>query len=245
MDEYTRLLKLTKASQACWGKSQSFIERFRESPLQFLSSDPLTAMRQASARRWSADRHAKGIEEAAKEWDELLSALDWVGMAVGIKLPPISIDGTTYQTAHEAGRRLADAVLRRSDNAIGDTDTEWLVDLAEQLADFPAMPDYWARLEGESYAAGKLAPVDDESPTSDATQNDRPQWDENTESRNKWLYEECCKVTPYKKIIGSLKQRSDWEPLDSAAAIKRAANAYANRNSLPAIPRRQSGRPAN
>ena len=70
-----------------------------------------------------------------------------------------------------------------------------------------------------------------------------PQWDKTTEARNKWVYEKCRDVTPYKQIIAALKTRPAWDNLNSAAAVKRAANAYAQRNSLPPIPRRQNGRP--
>ena len=75
------------------------------------------------------------------------------------------------------------------------------------------------------------------------TDSETAQWDSVTEARNKWLYEQCTEVMPYATIILRLKEKSDWEPIESISGVKRAANAYAERKGLPPIPRRQRGRP--
>lgn len=72
-----------------------------------------------------------------------------------------------------------------------------------------------------------------------------PQWDAETEARNKWVYDHCMKLTPYKTIIAQLAKRTEWEPLATIPSVKRAAKAYAQRHKLPAPPARQSGRPSN
>ena len=75
---------------------------------------------------------------------------------------------------------------------------------------------------------------------------DEVQWDEETEARNKWLYEQCWRIVPYSKIIRDLDtlcKEKGWDPIRSIPGIKRAANAYAKRKGKPRIPRRRSGRP--
>lgn len=70
-----------------------------------------------------------------------------------------------------------------------------------------------------------------------------PKWDKATEARNKWLYEQCCKVVPYNTIKLQLKNKpKSWGRL-GINGIKKAANAYAARHDRPEIPKRQSGAP--
>jgi|GEM_PF-5160205 hypothetical protein len=66
-----------------------------------------------------------------------------------------------------------------------------------------------------------------------------------TEARDKWLYDQCVKRVRFSAIIRKLdgKPRT-WLRITSINGIKRAANAYAERHSLPPIPSRQRGRPA-
>lgn len=70
-----------------------------------------------------------------------------------------------------------------------------------------------------------------------------PVWDDATEARNKWVYEECKKGTVYKVIIRGTKAHSDWNPITSVPGIKAAAKAYARRHCLPNPAPRKSGRP--
>jgi hypothetical protein len=71
-------------------------------------------------------------------------------------------------------------------------------------------------------------------------------WDQATEARNRWLYEECMRVTPYKRIIKDLEKRSaseNWELIKTINGIKSAAARYAERTRLPLPPERHPGRP--
>jgi hypothetical protein len=156
-DPFSRLLCLTKASEACGGHALSFIDYFGHRPT--FSTDHIAAASQASQRRRSAERRAEELLETIAEWDKWRDALDYIGQAVGINLPPITVDGSSYQTAHEALRFLAKAVYRRFSHAQGETDADWCCALADQLDGFENLPDLSARLEGESYAAGNLTPA--------------------------------------------------------------------------------------
>ena len=72
-------------------------------------------------------------------------------------------------------------------------------------------------------------------------------WDQESEQRNKWLYEQCNANVPYQTIIIELKakaSRKQWNPIESVPGIKRAAEAYAKRMGLPLPPTRTPGRPA-
>ncbi len=63
------------------------------------------------------------------------------------------------------------------------------------------------------------------------------------EQRDKWIYGECMKGTPYKTIAIRLnKKPKKWSRIESVNGIKMAAKRYAERHSLPMPPARQSGR---
>jgi hypothetical protein len=63
------------------------------------------------------------------------------------------------------------------------------------------------------------------------------------EQRDKWIYHECMKGTPYQTIAIRLnKKPKKWSRIESANGIKMAAERYAERHSLPKPPTRQSGR---
>ena len=64
------------------------------------------------------------------------------------------------------------------------------------------------------------------------------------ECRDKWIYGECMKGTPYQTIAIRLKKKpKKWPPVGSVNGIKAAAIRYAERHSLPKPPARQAGRP--
>ena len=87
--------------------------------------------------------------------------------------------------------------------------------------------------------AREIAPVESIPPKADK----EPKWDKATEARNKWLYDQCCKVVAYTTIEKQLRKKPpSWDRL-GVNGIKRAANAYAKRHGLPPIPTRQNGRP--
>jgi hypothetical protein len=66
-----------------------------------------------------------------------------------------------------------------------------------------------------------------------------------TDARDKWIYEQCWKGVPYKKITAELakkresKPSQDWRIIKSEQGIRDAAKRYAERKELPAPPRRQ------
>jgi hypothetical protein len=67
--------------------------------------------------------------------------------------------------------------------------------------------------------------------------------DAKTEARDKWIYSECRKLTPYKSIIAQLRRKpKTWERIESVPGIKRAAEAYATRHNLELPPARKRGR---
>jgi hypothetical protein len=75
--------------------------------------------------------------------------------------------------------------------------------------------------------------------------------DKLTDARDRWIYEECRKGTPYKQIILALKEKvvdskakggDTWETITSDNGIKAAASRYATRNKLEPPLSRQSGR---
>ncbi len=64
------------------------------------------------------------------------------------------------------------------------------------------------------------------------------------ESRDKWIYGECRRGTPYQTIANRLKKKpKKWPLIESVNGIKRAAERYAERHSLAKPPARQCGRP--
>jgi hypothetical protein len=68
--------------------------------------------------------------------------------------------------------------------------------------------------------------------------------DKGIEARDKWIYDQCVKGTPYDEIIGDLKRRCNSNPewgsaIESVQGIRSAASRYAERNGKTPIPRRQ------
>lgn len=60
-----------------------------------------------------------------------------------------------------------------------------------------------------------------------------------TEARDKWLYQQSCKLVPYDTIAAKLKLKKSWDLIRSKQGIRAAAIRYAERHGLPAIPQRQ------
>ena len=67
------------------------------------------------------------------------------------------------------------------------------------------------------------------------------------EKRDVWIYEECCKGTPYKEIRRHLEAKHKTEEgiefIESFSGIRNAAARYAHARGLPLPPKRQHGRP--
>ena len=111
-----------------------------------------------------------------------------------------------------------------------DTETEKAILMVKQLLG-------WARGLGATPASG-------EKTAAASVSVDAPQWDKNTEARNKWLYEQCKKGKKYSAIIADLKNKpKSWARLEHPNSIKKAAEAYATRKQLQPIPRRRRRRP--
>jgi hypothetical protein len=73
---------------------------------------------------------------------------------------------------------------------------------------------------------------------------DRGGWDEATFSRNQWIYECLVANTHYKKVIAAMgSEHPQWEQINSAAGLKRAAGEYARRFGLEPLRPRKPGRP--
>jgi hypothetical protein len=64
--------------------------------------------------------------------------------------------------------------------------------------------------------------------------------DRSTEARDKWIYDECCNVTPYDTIVIRLRKKpKTWPRIDTKQGIRQAGQRYAERHNLPPIPPRQ------
>jgi hypothetical protein len=66
--------------------------------------------------------------------------------------------------------------------------------------------------------------------------------DKKREARDKWIYNQCWKMVPYKTIITQLNDISSskgWEPIESVQGIRAAASRLATRLGWQPIPRRQ------
>ncbi len=105
--------------------------------------------------------------------------------------------------------------------------------------------------EVERLPAEKLLPLlirirDKQHPPRETktTTPDVPPLETAADKRNKWLYEQCCKGTPYVEIRLKLKKKpASWERLDTDQGVKDAARRYAEKNNLPLPASRKSGRP--
>lgn len=71
-------------------------------------------------------------------------------------------------------------------------------------------------------------------------------WSQSMLDRNKWLWEQCDKGTPYKQVIAELKNKvaqNGWDAIDWINGVKKAANAYGQRYLGKSLPNRKRGRP--
>jgi hypothetical protein len=123
--------------------------------------------------------------------------------------------------------------------------------LEEPIISFEHAEELRIRLEQElcraydrRLVAGRVCAYPEDREEEDDSSAEEARWDNPTEARNKWLYEQCLEIVPYASIIRELGKNPEWAPIWSPSGIKRAANAYASRKKLRPIPRRQSGRPS-
>lgn len=117
-------------------------------------------------------------------------------------------------------------------------DATWGIAIAEDRAQSSELHDVRTDVGSAPLASAM------ENTTAD-DRDDVPQWDEHTEARNKWVYEQCCDVVKYSAIISDLKNKKPktWGRLNQPSSVKKAASAYADRHGKPPIPRRAKGRP--
>jgi hypothetical protein len=62
------------------------------------------------------------------------------------------------------------------------------------------------------------------------------------DDRDKWIYEQCARRTPYKKIVILLKEIADqkgWDVITTKQGIYDAAKRFAKAHCLPSLPRRK------
>ncbi len=93
------------------------------------------------------------------------------------------------------------------------------------------------RGEGEKAATTTNAPLNKSTKALDH----RSTINEN-DSRDKWIYRECCRGAPYKTIASELNKHPSWDPIVTISGVRLAANRFAERHSLPPIPNRKSAR---
>jgi hypothetical protein len=87
----------------------------------------------------------------------------------------------------------------------------------------------------------ELRGISDAPVTPAAALKPRRKRDQATESRDRWIYEQCCKLVPYDTISIQLRRKpKSWERIESKQGIRAAAIRYAKANNLPQIPTRQN-----
>jgi hypothetical protein len=166
-----------------------------------------------------------------------------VGMlhaAIGVQYPPVTIGELSWPTAHEAAAALCEEVMRvLSDEADGHDSTYHAARaIGKAMRRWRRKADLFGQIEQEFNAAIYGSPQPEQAKTGMAT---LPAATAN-DARDKWLYEQCCKLVIYSSIVRALAKKKKWEPIESIQGIKNAANRYAEAHALPVIPSRQPGR---
>lgn len=166
MDDFDRLLALTRAAESCNGLARSFIEYFGSEPdfsrYWTAEGQPYcepTASMQARQRLDSARGYADQLRDVCRKWDKASGALDFVASAIGARYEVLTTpDGRTHHTGHEAARQFAEAVASLYCEIEANTDIELCFELARRLSDIQPVPDYFGRIQAEHYAASDLVP---------------------------------------------------------------------------------------
>jgi len=71
-------------------------------------------------------------------------------------------------------------------------------------------------------------------------------WDETTEARNRWIYDQVMSGLTYPRIreqLVTLSEERRWDLIDSDNGIRQVASRYASVHHLPSPPPRKKGRP--
>ena len=107
-----------------------------------------------------------------------------------------------------------------------------------QIRDDQELPAHWLQQRLEKFS--RL--IEEALPAVNLDQS--AHWDEKTDDRDEWIYEQCMSGRAYKAIIAALKGNpQSWERIESVNGIKAAANRYARRKGVLPPPTRQPGRP--
>ena len=84
--------------------------------------------------------------------------------------------------------------------------------------------------------------VEDSTNKKEATRppsRQKVQRDKKTEARDRWIYQQCLKKTPYGAISRALKsEHPEWDHIESETGILAAAKRYARRHGKPLPPPR-------
>ncbi|HJT78097.1 MAG TPA: hypothetical protein VJ739_12910 [Gemmataceae bacterium] len=95
----------------------------------------------------------------------------------------------------------------------------------------------------QSLRAAVCAVVEVEASGQKATKKGDIQKDNKTESRDKWIYDQCCKRTAHDRIVAQLRERAGkkgWRVVSSKQRIQQIGNEYADRHGLERPPPRQN-----
>ena len=184
------------------------------------------------------ERTVNHMNAAIQRW-QAAAARGNIGIlhaAVGLEYPPVAVGELSWPTAHEAAAALCEEVMRvLSEEADGHDSTYRAARaIGKAMRRWRRKADLYGRIEQEfnATAYGVERPV--KAASTATTAND---------TRDKWLYDQCCKIVEYETICLRLAQKKKWAAIDSVQGVRSAAQRYAKRHDLPDIPSRQPGRP--
>lgn len=178
MDDFDRLLALTRAAEGCNTLVRDFIDYYGDEPefSRFLSApgQPYcqpAANQQAEQHLNNAQWKAERLREEVRRWDHACGVHDAVvRAAVSLRTPVIQFNGATYPTAHQAARYFAEAVSEVLHRVEGYGAIEHSFELARLLADFQPMPDYYGQIHQESIAAEEFLTISEPDDAAESTE---------------------------------------------------------------------------
>ena len=162
-----------------------------------------------------------------------------------------AFDGSAVEKVHEVihGRSYHDIVFKMAESAIETiAETAAAVKFADAAAGwFDTIRFKQERLgqlldEEFARAATAIAAPAGQSLSGDVKPNGSTIVSAN-ENRNKWIYGQAVKGTPWQTIKNRLAKKKRCRVLESIPGLRSAAKGYAQRHGLPPIPARKSGRP--
>jgi hypothetical protein len=212
-----------------------------------------TDLDEASAAVKAVTSRLTDEREEPEVRSEALATLEWFGPEAARVLPDlvrVLLQGAG-ESVREGVARLLLAVARRDAvldqlKAIEDAGSrEQVLQTLRTIG--PKARDLRQDLEG-SWAAPQNAGGDGSRPrtargaakTNPRKPAGKVERDPQTEARDKWIYEQCCKRDLTLEAIGNRlpKENRQWQPMTKQGVSQRARD-YAARHGLPAPPRRQ------